>query len=94
MLLCGERAFTLDLERDEKVIGEVEKGFELIPKTRNMQLHLKGDTLRNTEASHIFKMMQDRNSITHEAKQRKGFCLPHPHYRGDSGGLSCQWTHL
>lgn len=38
-----------------KVIGKVEKGFELNTKARNLRLHLKGDTLHNQPAHSIFQ---------------------------------------
>jgi hypothetical protein len=44
-LLRGERAFVTTMGNGERIIGKVEKGFELITKARNMQLHLKGEAL-------------------------------------------------
>ena len=44
-LLCGERACVMTMGDGERVIGKVEKGFELITKAKNMRLHLKGATL-------------------------------------------------
>ena len=44
----------------ERIIGKVEKGFELIIKTKNMRLHLKGETLRNHKAVDILRtLMRD-----------------------------------
>ena len=40
-LLRGERAFVLTMGDGERIIGKVEKVFELITKARNMRLHLK-----------------------------------------------------
>lgn len=46
-LLKGERAFIMEMEDGKKVIGKLEKGFELITKTRNIHLHLKRHTLHD-----------------------------------------------
>ena len=54
-LLQGQRAFVMEMEDGEKVIGKVEKGFELMTKARNLRLYIKGDTLRHEHASHIFE---------------------------------------
>lgn len=56
-LLRGERAFVMEMGDGEKVIGKVEKGFELITKARNMRLHLKGDSLRENTANGILKIL-------------------------------------
>ena len=59
-LLRGERAFVMTMGDGEKIIGKVEKGFELITKARNMKLHLKGEALRNHTAMDILSnLMQD-----------------------------------
>ena len=52
-LLHGERAFVMTMGDGERVIGKVEKGFELITKAKNMRLHLKGTTLRGSTAIDI-----------------------------------------
>ena len=54
-LLRGERAFVMTLGDGERVIGKVEKGFELITKAKNMRLHLKGETIRNNTAVDILR---------------------------------------
>ena len=54
-LLRGERAFVMTMGDGERVIGKVEKGFELITKAKNMRLHLKGDSLRNNSAIDILR---------------------------------------
>ena len=54
-LLKGERAFVMTMGDGERVIGKVEKGFELITKARNMRLHLKGEVLRDHTASDILR---------------------------------------
>ena len=38
-LLRGDRAFVMTMGDGERIIGKVEKGFELITKARNMRLH-------------------------------------------------------
>lgn len=43
------------MEDGMTVIGKVEKGFELITKAHNLQLHLKGDTIRDQPAHSIFQ---------------------------------------
>ena len=45
--LRGDRAFVMAMRDGGKVIGKVEKNFELITKARNMRLHLKGESLRD-----------------------------------------------
>ena len=52
-LLKGERA--LVMEEGEKIIGKVEKDFELATKARNLRLRIKGDTLQGQPAHDIFK---------------------------------------
>ena len=59
-LLRGERAFVMTMGDGERVIGKVEKGFELITKAKNMRLHLKGEALRNHTALDILRsLMKD-----------------------------------
>ena len=53
-LLKGHRAFVMEMENGEKVIGKVEKEFELATKARNLRLHLKGESLRHENAFTIF----------------------------------------
>ena len=52
-LLRGDRAFVMTMGDDEKIIGKVEKGFELITKAKNMRLHLKGEAIHNNTALDI-----------------------------------------
>jgi hypothetical protein len=54
-LLRGERAFVMAMGDGERIIGKVEKGFELITKARNMRLHLKGEVLRDHSATDILR---------------------------------------
>lgn len=43
----------MELEGGERVIGKVEKAFELVTKSRNLQLHIKGHTLGDHTAYRI-----------------------------------------
>ena len=54
-LLQGSRAFVMEMEDKELVIGKVEKGYELATKAHNLRLHLKGETLRHEHAFNIFE---------------------------------------
>ena len=54
-LLRGERAFVMTMGDGERIIGKVEKGFELITKARNMRLHLKGEALRDHTAVDVLR---------------------------------------
>lgn len=45
----------MPMEDGLKVIGKMEKGFKLITKARNFQLHLNGDTLRDNPTYSIFQ---------------------------------------
>ena len=56
-LLRGDRAFIMAMEDGERVIGKVEKGFELITKAKNMRLHLKGETIRNNTTIDILRTL-------------------------------------
>jgi hypothetical protein len=59
-LLRGDRTFVMTMRDGVKVIGKVEKGFELITKARNMRLHLKGASLRDNSAMDILRdLMRD-----------------------------------
>ena len=48
----------------EKIIGKVEKGFQLITKAKNMRLHLKGKALQNNTALDILRALM-RDSCSH-----------------------------
>ena len=60
-LLRGERAFVMTMGNGERVIGKVEKGFELITKAKNMRLHLKGTTLRGSTAIDILRTIMSES---------------------------------
>ena len=60
-LLRGERAFVMKLGDGERVIGKVEKGFELITKAKNMRLHLKGTSLRGSTAIDILRTIMSES---------------------------------
>jgi hypothetical protein len=63
-LLQGSRAFVMEMEDGEKVIGKVEKGYELATKARNLRLHLKGESLRYENASNIFEAITRESYYT------------------------------
>lgn len=68
-LLKGHRAFVMAMEDGEKIIGKVEKGYELVTKARNLRLHLKGETLRYEQAFTIFESLVQEsyyNGYQHE----------------------------
>lgn len=56
-LLSGHRAFVMEMENGEKVIGKAKKGYELVTKAHNLRLHLKGETLRHEHAFIIFEAL-------------------------------------
>ena len=47
----------MEMEDGEKVIGKVEKRYELVTKASNLCLHLKGETLRHESAFNIFEKL-------------------------------------
>ena len=60
-LLQGNRAFVMAMDNGERVIGKVEKGYELATKARNLRLHLKGDSLRHEHAFDILEVIVREN---------------------------------
>ena len=56
-LFRGEHAFVMTMGDGERVIGKVEKGFELITKAKNTRLHLKRKTLHNNMAIDILRTL-------------------------------------
>jgi hypothetical protein len=75
-LLQGSRAFVMEMEDGEKVIGKVEKGYELAIKARNLRLHLKGESLQHENAFDIFKAIAKESYYT--GKQLKFMGLTKP----------------
>jgi hypothetical protein len=75
-LLQGSRAFVMEMEDGEKVIGKVEKGYELATKARNLRLHLKGESLRHENAFDIFEAIARESYYT--GKQHKFMGLTKP----------------
>ena len=57
LALLREEAFIMTMGDGERVIGKVEKIFELITKAKNMRLHLKGETIRNNTAVDILRTL-------------------------------------
>ena len=60
-LLNGHRAFVMKMADGKKVIGKIEKRYELVTKARNLRLHLKGETLCHTQAFTIFESLIQEN---------------------------------
>ena len=102
-LLRGDRAFVMTMGDGERIIGKVEKGFELITKVKNMRLHLKGETIRNSSALDILRNLMQQSyydgreveilSLT-KAGMEKDFGLHHPHHRGSPRCHPQQWPHI
>ena len=57
----GSRTFVMEMEDEEKVIGKVEKGYELVTKASNHCLHPKGETLQYEHAFNIFEKLVHEN---------------------------------
>jgi hypothetical protein len=75
-LLQGSRAFVMELESGEKVIGKIEKIFELMSKARNLRLHIQGETLRHMQASHIFEEIVRESYYTGRQHEFLGLIKP------------------
>ena len=75
-LLKGHRVFVIQMENGEKVIGKIEKGYELASKARDLRLHLKGDTLRHEHASTIFKSLVHKNYYSGHQHEYMGLTKP------------------
>ena len=56
-LFQSHRTFVMEMEDGERLIGKIEKGYKLITKARNFQLHLKKKTLRHKHSFTIFKVL-------------------------------------
>ena len=75
-LLKGNRVFAIKMEDDMRVIGKIEKGFELATKARNLRIHLKGETLRHVQASHIFEEIVRESYYTVRQHEFMGLTKP------------------
>ena len=75
-LLQGHRAFVMEMEDGERVIGKVEKGFELTSKARNLRLHIRGETLRHTQASQVFEEIVRESYYTGRQHEFMGLTKP------------------
>ena len=75
-LLQGHRAFVMEMEDGEKVIGKVEKGFELMSKARNLRLYIKGETFRHKHASRIFEEIVRESYYTGRQHEFMGLTKP------------------
>ena len=66
-LFNGNRAFVMTMVDGERVIGKIEKGYELGTKARNLRVHLKGEILRHVEAFIIFEsLVQESYYMGHQ----------------------------
>ena len=75
-LLQGHRAFVMEMEDGERVIGKVEKGFELMTNARNLRLYIKGETFRHEQASHIFEEIVRESYYTGRQHEFMGLTKP------------------
>jgi hypothetical protein len=75
-LLKGHRAFVMAMEDGEKVIGKIEKGYELVTKARNLRLHLKGETLRYEQAFTIFESLVQESYYNGHQHEFMGLTKP------------------
>jgi hypothetical protein len=85
-LLKGTRAFVMTMDDGERVIGKVEKCYELATKARNLRLHLKGETLRHKHAFDIFEAIV--REIYYAGKQHKFMGLAKPELERDFSFLT------
>lgn len=71
-----------DGKRDGKsIIGRVENAYELATNSKNLRVHLKGDTLQDHTAYDIFKeIVQDRH---YNGKQNEFLTLTKVELKGD-----------
>lgn len=58
------------------VIGKVEKDYKLVTQARNLHLHLKGGSLRDTRAHSLFRTLVKKNY--YEGKQHECMSLTNP----------------
>ena len=75
-LLRGNRAFTMEMEDGEVVIGKVEKGYELATKARNLRLHLKGESIRHEHAFDILETIVRESYYTGKQHEFMGPTKP------------------
>jgi hypothetical protein len=75
-LLKGHRAFVMTMEDGEKVIGKIEKDYELVTKARNLRLHLRGETLRHEHAFSIFESLVQESYYSGHQHEYMGLTKP------------------
>ena len=75
-LLDGYRAFVMAMEDGEKVIGKIEKSYELVTKACNLRLHLKGETLRYEQTFTIFESLVQENYYNGQQYEFIGLTKP------------------
>ena len=66
----------MELEGGERVIGKVEKGFELMSKARNLRLYIKGETLRHVHAAQVFEDIVRESYYTGRQQEFMGLTKP------------------
>lgn len=66
----------MEMEDGEKVIDKVEKGYELVTKTRNLRLYLKGETLCHEHAFTIFKALVQESYYSGHQHEFMGLTKP------------------
>ena len=59
-----------------RVVSKIEKGYELVTKTCNLRLHIKGETLRHEHAFHIFEEIVQENYYTGRQHEFMGLTKP------------------
>ena len=75
-LLNGHRAFVMKMADGENVIGKIEKLYKLVTKARNLWLHLKGKSLRHTQAFIIFESLVQENYYSGHQHEFMGLTKP------------------
>ena len=75
-LLQRNRAFVMTMETGKRVIGKVEKGYELATKARNLRLHLKGDSLRHEHNFDILEAIVRENYYNGKQHEFMGLAKP------------------
>ena len=75
-LLQGNRAFVMTMENRKRVIGKVEKSYELATKARNLRLHLKGDSLRHEHDFDILEAIVRENYYNGKQHEFMGLTKP------------------
>lgn len=59
----------MKMKNVQMVIGKIQKGYELVPKTRDIRIHIEEETLCHEHAFNIFKTLVWENY--YDGKQHK-----------------------